>query len=101
MELVSDASLPIVSPFFLLYLLFHWIKNAALNWKKIQYTHKAIGRELEIYFNNWKDFFCYLSRLSGEPPFMASSEEKLFEVIKKGDLHFKQSVWQSVNIAGR
>uniref|UniRef100_A0A8C6X0M9 Serine/threonine kinase 33 n=1 Tax=Naja naja TaxID=35670 RepID=A0A8C6X0M9_NAJNA len=28
--------------------------------------------------------------LSGEPPFMASSEEKLFEVIKKGDLHFKQ-----------
>ncbi|XP_015667830.1 serine/threonine-protein kinase 33 isoform X1 [Protobothrops mucrosquamatus] len=39
--------------------------------------------------------------LSGEPPFMASSEEKLFEVIKKGDLHFKQSVWQSVNIAAK
>ncbi|KAM3852931.1 serine/threonine-protein kinase 33 [Vipera latastei] len=39
--------------------------------------------------------------LSAEPPFMASSEEKLFEVIKKGDLHFKQSVWQSVNIAAK
>ncbi|XP_034272910.1 serine/threonine-protein kinase 33 [Pantherophis guttatus] len=39
--------------------------------------------------------------LSGESPFMASSEEKLFEVIKKGELHFKQSVWQSVNIAAK
>ncbi|KAM6462783.1 serine/threonine-protein kinase 33 isoform 3-T4 [Liasis olivaceus] len=39
--------------------------------------------------------------LSGEPPFMASSEEKLFEVIKKGDLHFKHSVWQSVNKAAK
>lgn len=69
-------------------------------WKNKQYTHKDIGSELEIYFNNWNIFFSYLSRLSGESPFMASSEEKLFEVIKKGDLHFKQSVWQSVNIAG-
>uniref|UniRef100_A0A670XTH7 Serine/threonine kinase 33 n=1 Tax=Pseudonaja textilis TaxID=8673 RepID=A0A670XTH7_PSETE len=39
--------------------------------------------------------------LSGEPPFMASSEEKLFEVIKKGDLHFKQPIWQTVNKAAK
>ncbi|KAF7245440.1 Serine/threonine-protein kinase 33, partial [Varanus komodoensis] len=34
--------------------------------------------------------------LCGEPPFIASSEEKLFEVIKKGDLHFKHSTWESI-----
>lgn len=35
--------------------------------------------------------------LCGEPPFLASSEEKLFEIIKKGDLHYEHSVWESVS----
>ncbi|XP_053139508.1 serine/threonine-protein kinase 33 isoform X2 [Hemicordylus capensis] len=35
--------------------------------------------------------------LCGDPPFMAGSEEKLFEAIKKGDLHFKHSIWESVS----
>ncbi|XP_042303124.1 serine/threonine-protein kinase 33 isoform X2 [Sceloporus undulatus] len=39
--------------------------------------------------------------LSGGPPFIAGSEEKLFEVIKKGDLQFKHLIWQSVSEAAR
>ncbi|XP_060118725.1 serine/threonine-protein kinase 33 [Heteronotia binoei] len=39
--------------------------------------------------------------LCGEPPFLASSEEKLFEIIKKGDLHYEHSVWKSVSEAAK
>lgn len=35
--------------------------------------------------------------LCGEPPFMASSEEKLFELIRKGELHFDDPVWDSIS----
>uniref|UniRef100_A0A4W2G7G7 Serine/threonine-protein kinase 33 n=1 Tax=Bos indicus x Bos taurus TaxID=30522 RepID=A0A4W2G7G7_BOBOX len=35
--------------------------------------------------------------LCGKAPFMASSEEKLFELIKKGELHFKNSIWNSIS----
>ncbi|XP_054438348.1 serine/threonine-protein kinase 33 isoform X2 [Pteronotus mesoamericanus] len=35
--------------------------------------------------------------LCGEPPFIASSEEKLFELIRKGELHFDDPVWDSIS----
>nr|XP_008512417.1 PREDICTED: serine/threonine-protein kinase 33 isoform X2 [Equus przewalskii] len=35
--------------------------------------------------------------LCGEPPFLASSEEKLFELIRKGELHFEDPVWDSIS----
>ncbi|XP_054827693.1 serine/threonine-protein kinase 33 [Eublepharis macularius] len=35
--------------------------------------------------------------LCGEPPFLAGSEEKLFEIIRKGDLHYEHSIWKSVS----
>nr|DAA64907.1 TPA_inf: serine/threonine kinase 33 [Tinamus guttatus] len=35
--------------------------------------------------------------LCGEPPFIASLEEKLFELIRKGDLCFKNAVWETVS----
>ncbi|XP_036906032.1 serine/threonine-protein kinase 33 isoform X1 [Sturnira hondurensis] len=35
--------------------------------------------------------------LCGEPPFLASSEEKLFELIRKGELHFDGPVWDSIS----
>ncbi|XP_006885665.1 PREDICTED: serine/threonine-protein kinase 33 [Elephantulus edwardii] len=35
--------------------------------------------------------------LCGEPPFLAHSEEKLFELIRKGELHFEDPVWNSVS----
>ncbi|XP_032497335.1 serine/threonine-protein kinase 33 isoform X2 [Phocoena sinus] len=35
--------------------------------------------------------------LCGEAPFMARSEEKLFELIRKGELRFKDSVWDSIS----
>ncbi|KAM9302111.1 serine/threonine-protein kinase 33 [Gastrophryne carolinensis] len=35
--------------------------------------------------------------LSGDPPFLGSSEEKLFELIKKGELNFSHSAWQNVS----
>lgn len=43
----------------------------------------------------------FAGRLSGDPPFMGSSEDKLFEHIKRGDLNFSASVWQSVSEAGK
>ncbi|XP_068116865.1 serine/threonine-protein kinase 33 [Hyperolius riggenbachi] len=39
--------------------------------------------------------------LSGDQPFMATSEEKLFELIKKGELTFCGSAWQSVSEAAK
>ncbi|NXA34387.1 STK33 kinase, partial [Eudromia elegans] len=39
--------------------------------------------------------------LCGEPPFMASLEEKLFELIRKGDLCFKNAVWETVSEAAK
>ncbi|XP_051048608.1 serine/threonine-protein kinase 33 [Phodopus roborovskii] len=35
--------------------------------------------------------------LCGEPPFLANSEEKLFELIRKGELEFEDPVWESVS----
>lgn len=35
--------------------------------------------------------------LCGEPPFLANSEEKLFELIRKGELQFEDPVWDSVS----
>uniref|UniRef100_A0A8B9Q1I9 Serine/threonine kinase 33 n=1 Tax=Apteryx owenii TaxID=8824 RepID=A0A8B9Q1I9_APTOW len=39
--------------------------------------------------------------LCGEPPFIASLEEKLFELIRKGDLCFKNTVWETVSEAAK
>ncbi|XP_040266253.1 serine/threonine-protein kinase 33 [Bufo bufo] len=39
--------------------------------------------------------------LSGDPPFMGSSEDKLFELVKRGELKFSASVWQSVSEAAK
>ncbi|XP_074086345.1 serine/threonine-protein kinase 33 isoform X2 [Macrotis lagotis] len=35
--------------------------------------------------------------LCGEPPFLAHSEDKLFELIRKGQLCFENSIWESVS----
>ncbi|XP_012580713.1 PREDICTED: serine/threonine-protein kinase 33 [Condylura cristata] len=35
--------------------------------------------------------------ICGEPPFLASSEEKLFELIRKGELHFEHPIWESIS----
>ncbi|RXM27165.1 Suppression of tumorigenicity 5 protein [Acipenser ruthenus] len=39
--------------------------------------------------------------LCGEPPFMASSEERLFELIRKGELHFTDPVWHTISNAAK
>ncbi|EMP38296.1 Serine/threonine-protein kinase 33 [Chelonia mydas] len=39
--------------------------------------------------------------LCGDPPFIASSEENLFELIKKGELHFNNPIWQRVSEAAK
>ncbi|XP_041916710.1 serine/threonine-protein kinase 33 isoform X2 [Alosa sapidissima] len=39
--------------------------------------------------------------LSGEPPFMSSLEERLFELIKKGELTFSTPVWDSISDAAK
>ncbi|XP_056410347.1 serine/threonine-protein kinase 33 isoform X2 [Hyla sarda] len=39
--------------------------------------------------------------LSGDPPFMGSSEDKLFEHIKRGELKFSSPAWQSVSEAAK
>ena len=39
-------------------------------------------------------------RICGEAPFISSSEEKLFEKIKRGELTFSGSVWDTIGDAG-
>ncbi|XP_043828326.1 serine/threonine-protein kinase 33 [Dromiciops gliroides] len=39
--------------------------------------------------------------LCGEPPFLANSEEKLFELIRKGQLCFENSIWESASDSAR
>ncbi|MGH0185548.1 UNVERIFIED_CONTAM: hypothetical protein FKN15_020976 [Acipenser sinensis] len=39
--------------------------------------------------------------LCGEPPFMANSEERLFELIRKGELHFTDLVWHTISNAAK
>ncbi|KAK6294398.1 hypothetical protein J4Q44_G00352280 [Coregonus suidteri] len=39
--------------------------------------------------------------LCGEPPFIASSEERLFEMIKKGELNFDGPVWDTISDAAK
>ncbi|GAA6073216.1 serine/threonine-protein kinase 33 isoform X1, partial [Tachysurus ichikawai] len=39
--------------------------------------------------------------LSGEPPFQSSSEEHLFETIKKGELNFSSPVWDTISDAAK
>uniref|UniRef100_A0A8C7THS8 Serine/threonine kinase 33 n=1 Tax=Oncorhynchus mykiss TaxID=8022 RepID=A0A8C7THS8_ONCMY len=39
--------------------------------------------------------------LCGEPPFIATSEERLFEMIKKGELHFVGPIWDSISDAAK
>uniref|UniRef100_H0X8H2 Serine/threonine-protein kinase 33 n=2 Tax=Otolemur garnettii TaxID=30611 RepID=H0X8H2_OTOGA len=45
----------------------------------------------------WSIGVIMYSLLCGEPPFLASSEEKLFELIRKGELHFENPVWDSIS----
>uniref|UniRef100_A0A8B9JBX2 Serine/threonine kinase 33 n=1 Tax=Astyanax mexicanus TaxID=7994 RepID=A0A8B9JBX2_ASTMX len=39
--------------------------------------------------------------LCGEPPFISSSEERLFEMIKKGELSFAGPVWETISDAAK
>ncbi|XP_018112735.1 serine/threonine-protein kinase 33 isoform X2 [Xenopus laevis] len=39
--------------------------------------------------------------LSGNPPFLGPSEEKLFEQIKRGELKFSGAVWQTISNAAK
>uniref|UniRef100_A0A8D0HDK9 Serine/threonine kinase 33 n=1 Tax=Sphenodon punctatus TaxID=8508 RepID=A0A8D0HDK9_SPHPU len=39
--------------------------------------------------------------LCGDPPFMAVSEEKLFDLIKKGELRYDNSIWETVSDAAK
>lgn len=40
-------------------------------------------------------------RLSGAPPFVANSEEKLAELINRGELHLDSSVLQKISDGGK
>lgn len=39
-------------------------------------------------------------RLSGDAPFMANSEEELFDLIKKGNVKFPPAKWKDVSQSG-
>jgi len=46
-------------------------------------------------------FLVFFRRITGDPPFMAATEEELFELIKKGELPFTHTNWQNVSQAGK
>jgi len=39
--------------------------------------------------------------LSGDPPFLATTEEKLFNVIEKGQFNFNSKAWQNVSVKAK
>ena len=39
--------------------------------------------------------------LTGRPPFVAETEEKLYELIKKGEVDFSDPCWQSCPDSGK
>ena len=42
----------------------------------------------------------FVFRLSGDAPFMANSEEELFDLIKKGNVKFPPAKWKDVSQSG-
>ncbi|XP_059508025.1 serine/threonine-protein kinase 33 isoform X1 [Stegostoma tigrinum] len=47
--------------------------------------------------DTWSIGVIMYTLLSGDPPFVANSEEKLAEVVNKGELHFDDSVLQEIS----
>ncbi|XP_053093849.1 serine/threonine-protein kinase 33 isoform X1 [Pangasianodon hypophthalmus] len=59
------------------------------------------GHEYSQQCDMWSIGVIMYMLLSGEPPFKSSSEEHLFEMIKKGELDFSAPVWDTVSDAAK
>ncbi|KAL7866343.1 hypothetical protein AOLI_G00141570 [Acnodon oligacanthus] len=59
------------------------------------------GHEYSQQCDVWSIGVIMYMLLCGEPPFMSSSEEHLFELIKKGELNFSGSVWDTISDAAK
>ncbi|XP_072516594.1 serine/threonine-protein kinase 33 isoform X2 [Salminus brasiliensis] len=59
------------------------------------------GHEYSQQCDVWSIGVIMYMLLCGEPPFMSSSEERLFETIKKGELSFSGPVWDTISDAGK
>ncbi|KAI4889269.1 hypothetical protein NFI96_013534 [Prochilodus magdalenae] len=57
------------------------------------------GHEYSQQCDVWSIGVIMYMLLCGEPPFMSSSEERLFELIKKGELNFSGPVWDTISNA--
>ena len=45
--------------------------------------------------------FCFPFSLTGRPPFVAETEEKLYELIKKGEVDFSDPCWETCHESGK
>ncbi|KAK1798548.1 hypothetical protein P4O66_006658 [Electrophorus voltai] len=59
------------------------------------------GHEYSQQCDVWSIGVIMYMLLCGEPPFMSSSEDHLFEMIKKGELNFSGPAWSSVSDAAK
>ncbi|XP_026881130.2 serine/threonine-protein kinase 33 isoform X2 [Electrophorus electricus] len=59
------------------------------------------GHEYSQQCDVWSIGVIMYMLLCGEPPFMSSSEDHLFEMIKKGELNFSGPTWSSVSDAAK
>ncbi|XP_076880085.1 serine/threonine-protein kinase 33 isoform X2 [Brachyhypopomus gauderio] len=59
------------------------------------------GHEYSQQCDVWSIGVIMYMLLCGDPPFMSSSEDRLFEMIKKGELNFSGPVWDSVSDAAK
>lgn len=46
-------------------------------------------------------YLFYLLSLTGRPPFVAETEEKLYELIKKGEVDFSDPCWETCHESGK
>ncbi|XP_030621003.1 serine/threonine-protein kinase 33 [Chanos chanos] len=59
------------------------------------------GHEYSQQCDVWSIGVIMYMLLCGEPPFMSSSEERLFELIRKGELTFSSPVWDTISDAAK
>ncbi|XP_028812387.1 serine/threonine-protein kinase 33 isoform X2 [Denticeps clupeoides] len=59
------------------------------------------GHQYSQQCDEWSIGVIMYTLLSGGPPFMSSSEDRLFEMIKKGELNFANPVWSTISDAAK
>lgn len=65
-----------------------WVSFSSVNLEPVEFQNMCYNCSIFVF------------RLSGDAPFMANSEDDLFELIKKGNVKFPPAKWKDVSQSG-